>query len=86
MVSRIRAFDSMRLSYTCVSNLVLFKDPKVLNNVPPVQDIQTPIVLDGLTCRGIEASLGQCEHEPVVEYCSHSDDAGAFCTNIRGKK
>ena len=64
---------------------MLFKDPKVLDDVPQVKDSHTPIVLDGLNCRGNEVNLGRCGHEPVVEYCSHSDDAGAFCTNIRGK-
>ena len=40
--------------------------------------------MDGLNCRGHEASLGQCQHLPVVEQCLHSDDAGANCTIIRG--
>ena len=52
--------------------------------VPQVTDIQTPIVLDTLNCRGNEASLGLCEHAMNVEYCSHSLDAGAFCTHIIG--
>ena len=69
-----------------MSNVVLFKDPKVLSDVPQVKDIQTPIVLDGLNCRSTEANLGQCGHLPVVEYCSHSDDAGAFCIRSRGKR
>ena len=69
-----------------MSNAVLFKDPKVLDEVPQVKDIRTPIVLDGLRCRNTEANLGQCERETVVQYCSHSDDAGAFCVRTRGKK
>ena len=52
--------------------------------VPQVADIQTPIVLDGLACRGNEDSLAQCAHEMSVEYCSHSHDAGAFCTHLIG--
>ena len=66
-------------------NFVLFKDPKVLTDVPQVKDIRTPIVLDGLDCRSTEANLGQCPRLPVVEYCSHSSDAGAFCVHPRGK-
>ena len=66
--------------------MLSLKDPKVLDDVPQVKDIRTPIVLDGLNCRGVETNLGQCGHEPVVEYCSHSDDAGAFCTHIIGIK
>ena len=61
-----------------------YKEPRVLKDVPQVKNLQTPIVLDGLSCRGNEATLGECGHLPVVEYCSHADDAGAFCTNIRG--
>ena len=60
------------------------KDPKVLTNVPQVKNFQTPIMLDGLNCRSTEARLSDCERGPVVEYCSHSDDVGAFCTNIKG--
>ena len=68
----------------CMNNALLFKDPKVLTYVPRVKDIQTPIVLDGLGCRGTEANLGQCPRLPIVEYCSHSDDAGAFCVRAEG--
>jgi hypothetical protein len=53
-------------------------------NVPEVSNYQTPIVLDGLLCRGTEAKLGQCEHLPVVEYCTHADDAGADCSIFKG--
>ena len=67
----------------CMNNDLLFKDPKVLADVPQVKDVRTPIVLDGLNCRSTEANLGQCHHRPIVEYCSHSDDAGAFC--VRGE-
>ena len=67
-------------------NVVLFKDPTVLDEVPQVKDIRTPIVLDGLRCRVTDPSLGQCNRLPVVEYCSHSDDAGAFCVRTRGKR
>ena len=73
-------------SYNCFKLTFLFKDPKVLTDVPQVTNYMTPIVLDGLNCRGNEANLGQCGHEPVVEGCSHSDDARAFCTNIIGKQ
>ena len=59
-------------------------DKKVLTNVPQVNNLMTPIVLDTLNCRGTEASLGQCEHAAVVEYCTHSQDAGANCTIIKG--
>ena len=52
--------------------------------MPQVKDIRTPIVLDSLNCRRDEANLGQCGRAPVVEYCSHSDDAGANCTIIIG--
>ena len=69
-----------------MSSAILFKDPKVLDEVPQVKDIRTPIVLDGLRCRSTEANLGQCERLPVVEGCSHSDDAGAFCIRPRGKR
>ena len=69
-----------------LNNAVLFKDPQVLDEVPQVKDIRTPIVLDGLRCRITDPSLGQCDHLPVVEYCSHSDDAGAFCVRTRGKR
>ena len=57
---------------------------KVLTDVPQVKNLLTPIVLDGLRCRGTEANLGQCEHAAVVEYCTHSNDAGANCTTIIG--
>ena len=62
----------------------MYADPKVLSDVPRVKNLMTPIVLDGLNCQGVEASLGQCGHAPVVEHCSHSDDAGANCTIIIG--
>ena len=64
----------------------LFKDPQVLDEVPQVKDIRTPIVLDGLKCRVTDPSLGQCSRLPVVEYCSHSDDAGAICVRTRGNQ
>ncbi len=53
-------------------------------NVPEVSNYQTPIVLDGLSCQGMETKLGQCEHLPVVEYCTHDDDAGANCSIFKG--
>ena len=68
----------------------LFKEPRALlgQDVPQVQNSRTPFVLDGLRCRGTEAKLGECRKLSYVEYCSHlgadHDDAGAFCTNIRG--
>ena len=62
------------------------KEPRPLPNgsVPPVQNQLTPIVLDGLRCEGFHTRLGDCPREEVIEYCSHADDAGAFCTNIMG--
>ena len=63
---------------------ITYIDPMVLTDVPQVKNLMTPIVLDGLNCRGDEVNLGHCEREPVVEYCSHSDDAGANCTRIIG--
>ena len=60
-------------------------EPKALTeNVPQVTNQHTPIVLDGLNCRGNERRLDSCGHEATVEFCSHLDDAGAFCTNIIG--
>ena len=56
----------------------------LIQNVSQVRNYQTPIVLDGLRCRGSEANIGQCEHLPVVEYCTHSDDAGADCSVLKG--
>ena len=58
----------------------------LIQNVPQVRNYQTPIVLDGLKCRGSEANLGQCENLPIVEYCTHSDDAGADCLVFKGWK
>ena len=43
--------------------------------------METPIVLDGVTCQGTESKLSECDHFSVVEECSHSDDAGANCTS-----
>ena len=60
------------------------KDVKVLTEVPQVKNLMTPIVLDALNCRGTETNLDQCEHAPVVEYCTHSQDAGARCTMFKG--
>ena len=59
-------------------------DIQLLTEVPRVQNLMTPIVLDGVKCRNTEDSLGQCGHLPVVEGCTHSDDAGANCTIIIG--
>lgn len=59
-------------------------DIQLLTEVPRVQNLMTPIVLDGVKCRNTEDSLGQCRHLPVVEGCTHSDDAGANCTIIIG--
>ena len=44
----------------------------------------TPIVLDGVACLSTDTRLEECSHNAVVEDCSHSDDVGAFCTNIIG--
>ena len=72
---------------------VIVAEPRKLSEdeVPQVSNPHTPIVLDGVNCRGTEASLGSCGRKPVVEYCAHSSynseldvDAGAFCTNIKG--
>ena len=61
-------------------------EPKTLPNnaVPPVQNLLTPIVLDGLQCRPTDTRIDDCGREDVVEYCTHSDDAGANCTEIIG--
>jgi deleted-in-malignant-brain-tumors protein 1 len=56
----------------------------VLADVPQVRDLRTPIVLDGLLCVSNESRLGECDHLPVVEDCTHSGDAGANCTVIIG--
>ena len=53
-------------------------------NVPGIRNYTTPIVMDGVNCRGREATLGQCLRDPVVENCLHEDDVGANCTNIKG--
>ena len=52
-------------------------------DVPKVNNLQKPIVLNGLNCQSTEARLDNCEHEEVVEYCSHMNDAGAFCKGWR---
>ena len=59
-------------------------DIQLLTEVPRVQNLMTPIVLDGVECTSTEDSLGQCRRLPVVEKCTHSDDAGANCTIIIG--
>ena len=65
--------------------LYIATDKKVLTDVPQVNNLMTPIVLSTVNCRrGTEASLGQCERAPLVEYCTHSNDAGANCTIIKG--
>ena len=52
-------------------------------DVPPVTNEHTPIVLDGVRCRrGNEQRLDQCDHYPTIEHCSHTDDAGVFCTPV----
>ena len=56
----------------------------MLIDVPQVRDLTTPIVLDGLHCRSNENRLEECPRLPVVEQCTHSDDAGANCTVIIG--
>ena len=62
---------------------ILIQDPKVL--YPEFMTLlSTPIVLNGVSCQSTEESLGDCEHLPIVEGCTHSEDAGAFCTNIIG--
>ena len=53
-------------------------------DVPQVKNLLTPIVLDNVNCRHTAASLDECESEQIVEYCDHTNDAGAFCTNVRG--
>ena len=65
--------------YTCLEPRAL---PEII--VPQIRNIQTPIVLDGLSCHGTETRLGNCTGFPFVELCTHSQDAGAFCTNARG--
>ena len=56
----------------------------VTQDVPQVKNLMTPIVLDGLNCRGTEASLGQCGRQPAIDDCTHSLDAGVNCTVIKG--
>ena len=71
---------------------MIVAEPKALSkdDVPQVSNPHTPIVLDGVNCRGTEANLESCGRESVVEYCTHHSnsahdvDAGAFCTNIKG--
>ena len=66
-----------------MNNALLFKDPKVLTDVPQVKDIQTPIVLDGLGCRGTEANLGQCPRLPIVEYVAIQMMLGHFVSVLK---
>ena len=72
------------LNVTTAIILYIAGDKKVLTDVPHVKKLMTPIVLSALNCRGSEASLGQCGRAPLVEYCTHSTDAGANCTIIKG--
>ena len=53
-------------------------------DVPQVKNLLTPIVLDNVNCGHNAARLDECGRARVVEYCDHTNDAGAFCTNIRG--
>ena len=64
---------------------ILITEPKALTeNVPQVTNRSTPIVLDGMNCRANQQRLDRCGHLSTVEYCSHANDVGAFCTNIIG--
>ena len=64
----------------------LLTEPRALTgkDVPQVKNLLTPIVLDNVNCRHNAASLDECGRAQIVEYCDHTNDAGAFCTNIRG--
>ena len=45
-----------------------------------VQDGTGPILLDDLSCRGIEPRLVDCPHPPLGTHnCAHSEDAGVRC-------
>ena len=63
----------------------LLTEPRALTRkeVPRVRNLQTPIVLNKVFCRNTFIRLDECLSNPV-EYCDHTNDAGAFCTNIRG--
>ncbi|XP_025103064.1 deleted in malignant brain tumors 1 protein-like isoform X2 [Pomacea canaliculata] len=42
-----------------------------------------PILLDGVSCRGTETSLAQCDHKVFYHHdCDHSEDVGIIC-NIK---
>ena len=64
----------------------LLTEPRALTqrDVPQVKNLHTPIVLDNVNCRHNAAKLDECGRAHVVEYCDHTNDAGAYCTNIRG--
>ena len=64
----------------------LLTEPRALTgkDVPQVKNLLTPIVLDNVNCRRNTTRLDECARAHVVEYCDHTNDAGAFCTNIRG--
>ena len=75
--------DCSRWLAVCIT-LTFLVDPKVLENVPRVVMLKTPIVLNRVECSGAHNKLSECSNSPVVERCFHSQDAGANCTNAIG--
>ena len=42
-----------------------------------------PILLDNVICRGSEANLLECSHQPLFDTnCNHTEDAGVKCQGI----
>ena len=42
-------------------------------------------MLDDVNCGPNDARLSDCDHADTVVRCLHCNDAGAFCTNVRGQ-
>ena len=46
------------------------------------QDIDTPILMDNVKCRGDEETIAGCRHNGWFSHnCLHSEDAGVVCRN-----